>query len=260
MRATHSRAPTIGRGSRGGGCPAAVRRGSRGATRAHWASVRNTGGAAGVLTGAAGPRAGGAAGAERSRETPALGAARRGPVWVSPTYMFTVSRRYLSQVCHAVPHRRRPAPALQPRDAPPVPALGTLLLYRQVNLLRDDQLGSAPAPVGRPVRTCWVADDEDEASYAGAPPAGVPPLDVSWHRRVPALEDLAGYDLLVVDPGALRDAPDALERRVHADLPSLPIVFFSGLAQRHHLRAGPGLAWALPALVHWIAHGGSRPR
>ena len=116
--------------------------------------------------------------------------------------------------------------------------------------------GEPPARRERPVRTCWVADDEDEASYAGAArPPGVPPLDVSWHRRVPRLEDLAGYDLLVVDPGALRDAPDALERRVHADLPSLPIVFFSGLPQRHHLRAGPGLAWALPALVHWIAHG-----
>jgi hypothetical protein len=72
---------------------------------------------------------------------------------------------------------------------------------------------------------------------------------------VPPLEDLAGCDLLVVDPGALRAAPDALERRVHADLPSLPIVFFSGLAQRHHLRAGQGLEWASPSLVHWIAHG-----
>jgi hypothetical protein len=101
-----------------------------------------------------------------------------------------------------------------------------------------------------------VADDEDEASYAGAARLpGVPPLDVRWHRLVPGLEALAGYDLLVVDPGALRGAPDALERRVHHDLPSLPIVFFSGLAQRHHLRAGHGLAWAIPALVHWIAHG-----
>jgi hypothetical protein len=78
---------------------------------------------------------------------------------------------------------------------------------------------------------------------------------VHWHRLVPGLEALAGYDLLVVDPGALRGAPDALERRVHDDLPSLPIVFFSGLAQRHHLRASGGLDWALPALVHWIAHG-----
>jgi hypothetical protein len=108
----------------------------------------------------------------------------------------------------------------------------------------------------RPVRICWVADDEDEASYVEAARVpGGPPLDVRWHRRVPPLEDLAGYDLLVVDPGALREAPDALERRVHDDLPSLPIVFFSGLTQRHHLRAGHGLAWAIPSLVHWIAHG-----
>jgi hypothetical protein len=108
----------------------------------------------------------------------------------------------------------------------------------------------------RPVRVCWVADDEDEASYAGAARLpGVRPLDVHWHRLVPGLETLAGYDLLVADPGALRDPPDALERRVHDDLPSLPIVFYSGLPQRHHLRAGGGLSWAIPSLVHWIAHG-----
>jgi hypothetical protein len=107
-----------------------------------------------------------------------------------------------------------------------------------------------------PVRICWVADDEDEASYAGAARLpGVPPLDVRWHRLVPRLETLAGYDLLVADPGALRDSPEALERRVHDDLPSLPIVFYSGLPQRHHLRAGGGLSWAIPSLVHWIAHG-----
>jgi hypothetical protein len=122
--------------------------------------------------------------------------------------------------------------------------------------MRDDRPGAAPAPGGRPLKVCWVADDEDEASYAGAARLpGVPPLDVHWHRLVPGLEALAGYDLLVVDPGALRGAPDALERRVHDDLPSLPIVFFSGLAQRHHLRASGGLDWAIPALVHWIAHG-----
>ena len=108
----------------------------------------------------------------------------------------------------------------------------------------------------RPVRVCWVADDDDEASYAGAARLpDVPPLAVDWSRVVPDLETLAGYDLLVVDPGALRLAPDDLERRVHADLPSLPIVFFSGLAQQHHLRASRGLAFALPSLVHWIAHG-----
>jgi hypothetical protein len=108
----------------------------------------------------------------------------------------------------------------------------------------------------RPLKVCWVADDDDEASYAGAARLpGVAPLEVHWHRLVPRLEDLAGYDLLVVDPGALRLAPDDLERRVHQDLPSLPIVFFSGLAQRHHLRASQGLDWAIPSLVHWIAHG-----
>ena len=37
--------------------------------------------------------------------------------------------------------------------------------------------------------------------------------------------------------------------------PRCPLVFFSGLPQRHHLRAGHGLAWAIPSLVHWIAHG-----
>lgn len=113
----------------------------------------------------------------------------------------------------------------------------------------------APPCSQRSVRVCWVADD-DEASYAGAARLpGTPPLDVRWHRLVPSLEDLAGYHLLVVDPGALRGAPDELERRVHAELPSLPIVFFSGLAQRHHHLAGRGLDWAIPSLVHWIAHG-----
>ena len=109
---------------------------------------------------------------------------------------------------------------------------------------------------GRAIRVCWVADDEDEASYAAAARLpDVPPLDVEWHRSVPDLTSLAGYDLLVVDPGALRVEPDALERRVHDDLPSLPIVFFSGLAQQHHLRASRGLQGTMPSLVHWIAHG-----
>jgi hypothetical protein len=76
-----------------------------------------------------------------------------------------------------------------------------------------------------------------------------------WRATDPGgLRTLAGYDLLVVDPGALRLAPDALEHRVHDDLPSLPIDFF-GLPQRHHLRASHRLEWAIPALVHWIAHG-----
>lgn len=101
-----------------------------------------------------------------------------------------------------------------------------------------------------------MADDEDEASYAGAARLpDVPPLDVEWSRFVPGMADLAGYDLLVADPGAIRLVPDDLEQRVHADLPSLPIVFFSGLAQHHHLRASRGLRFAIPSLVHWIAHG-----
>jgi hypothetical protein len=108
----------------------------------------------------------------------------------------------------------------------------------------------------RSLRICWVADDDDEASYAGAarlPDA--PPLEVEWFRILPNVADLARYDLLVADPGALRVAPDEMEQRVHADLPSLPIVFVSGLAQQHHLRASRGLHFALPSLVHWIAHG-----
>jgi hypothetical protein len=107
-----------------------------------------------------------------------------------------------------------------------------------------------------PLRVCWVANDEDEASYAGAARLpDVPPLEIDWFRLLPDLETLAGYDLLVADPGALRLSPDELEQRVHADLPSLPIVFFSGLPQHHHLRASRGLRWAIPSLVHWIAHG-----
>lgn len=116
-------------------------------------------------------------------------------------------------------------------------------------------MGGASPHDQRPIRICWVADD-DEASFVGAAKvAGVRPLDVHWHRLVPPLKDLAGYDLLLVDPGALRAAPDTLEHRVHYDLPSLPIVFYSGLAQRHQLRAHPGLTWSMSALVHWIAHG-----
>jgi hypothetical protein len=108
----------------------------------------------------------------------------------------------------------------------------------------------------RTIRICWVAADEDEASYAGAARfPDVPPLDVEWHRTVPDLTRLASYDLLVADPGALRVAPDDLEQRAHQDLPSLPIVFVSGLAQRHHIRASHGLRFAIPSLVHWIAHG-----
>lgn len=126
----------------------------------------------------------------------------------------------------------------------------------------------ADGTVRRVVRVCWVADDDDEASHVGAArPPGVPPLEVDWTRTVPDLAELGGYDLLVVDPGALRLAPDALEHHVHADLPSLPIVFYSGLRPEHHLRAlmrerpraheqpGHRLVWAMPSLVHWIAHG-----
>jgi hypothetical protein len=116
--------------------------------------------------------------------------------------------------------------------------------------------GAEAQPAQRPIKVCWVADDEDEASYVGAARLpGVPPLDVEWSRFVPGIAELARYDLLVADPGALRLSPDDVEQRVHADLPSLPIVFFSGLAQQHHLRASRGLRFAIPSLVHWIAHG-----
>ena len=107
----------------------------------------------------------------------------------------------------------------------------------------------------RPIRVCWVANEEDEASYVDAAHLpDVPPLNVEWTRILPALEDVARYDLLVVDPGAIRLAPDELERRVHAELPSLPIVFVSGLAARHHIRASGGLHFAIPSLTDWIAH------
>ena len=77
--------------------------------------------------------------------------------------------------------------------------------------MRDDQLGSAPPREGRPLRICWVADDEDEASYAGAArPPGVPRWTCAGTAWCPRLEALAGYDLLVVDPGALPGAPDGL--------------------------------------------------
>jgi hypothetical protein len=112
------------------------------------------------------------------------------------------------------------------------------------------------ASTERPVRVCWIADDEDEASYvAAARLPDVAPLAIDWHRTVPDLTRLAGYDLLVADPGALRIKPDELEQRVHADLPSLPIVFYSGLRQDYHVRGGSRLDWTIPALVEWISHG-----
>jgi hypothetical protein len=102
------------------------------------------------------------------------------------------------------------------------------------------------------VRALWIAADDDEASYAGA--SGRPGLSVEWRRVVPPLDLLGGFDLIVVDPGALPVPPDELERRVHEELPSLPIVFYSGLRPEHHARGGVGLRWAIAELVTWLTH------
>jgi hypothetical protein len=111
----------------------------------------------------------------------------------------------------------------------------------------------------RPIRIGWVSDDDEEPAYAaGHELADVPPLRIDWHRVVPDLATLGGYDLLVVDPGALRSDPVELEQRLHADLPSLPIVFYSGLRPEHHVAGGTRLAWSIPSLVHWIPQGEAR--
>ncbi|HEV8633139.1 MAG TPA: hypothetical protein VG370_02695 [Chloroflexota bacterium] len=102
------------------------------------------------------------------------------------------------------------------------------------------------------VRALWIADDDDEASYAAA--SGVPGLTVEWRRVVPPLDLLAAFDLIVVDPGALPVSPDAFERRVHEELLSLPIVFYSALRPEHHARGGVGLRWAIGELVTWLTH------
>ena len=103
-----------------------------------------------------------------------------------------------------------------------------------------------------PLRILWIADDEDEPSYAAAASNGQ--LAIDWQRLAPGFEEIARYDLLVADPGALRLSPDDFEQRVHAELPSTPIVFYSGLRPEHHARGGVGLRWSIPSLVTWLTH------
>jgi hypothetical protein len=102
------------------------------------------------------------------------------------------------------------------------------------------------------VRVLWIADDEDEASYVEAAAGGR--LSVEWQRVVPSVEEMGRYDVVVADPGALRVGPAEFEGRVHAELPSTPVVFYSGLAAEHHARGGVGLRWTLPTLVTWLTH------
>jgi hypothetical protein len=103
-----------------------------------------------------------------------------------------------------------------------------------------------------PVRALWIAADDDEASYAGA--SGAPELAVEWRRLMPPIDRVGAFDLLVVDPGAVPLPPDELERRLHEELPSLPIVFYSGLRPEHHVRGGVGLRWSIGELVTWLTH------
>ena len=102
------------------------------------------------------------------------------------------------------------------------------------------------------VRVLWIADDEDEASYAEAASAGE--LVVEWARVAPGVAEMGRYDVVVADPGALRVGPEELEARVHGELPSTPLVFYSGLKMEHHARGGVGLRWSLPMLVTWLTH------
>ena len=102
------------------------------------------------------------------------------------------------------------------------------------------------------MRVLWIADDEDEASYAEAGSEGG--LVVEWTRVAPGVEGMGRYDVVVADPGALRVSPDDFERRVHAELPSTPVVFYSGLKAEHHARGGTGLEWSIPSLVTWLTH------
>lgn len=103
-----------------------------------------------------------------------------------------------------------------------------------------------------PVRVLWIADDEDEAAYAESAAGG--DLTIDWTRIAPGFEAMASYDVVAADPGALRVSPDEFERRVHDELPSTPIVFYSGLRPEHHARGGGGLRWTIPSLVTWLSH------
>ena len=104
------------------------------------------------------------------------------------------------------------------------------------------------------IRACWVSDDADEAAYVEATRhPDVESLQVRWYRTLPPLDELGACDVLVADPGAIRDDPGRFEQRVHADRPSLPVVFYSGLRPEHHLRGGSDLGWAIPSLVNWLA-------
>jgi hypothetical protein len=102
------------------------------------------------------------------------------------------------------------------------------------------------------VRVLWIADDEDEASYAEAASGGG--LVVEWARVAPGVEEMGRYDVVVADPGALRVGPEEFEARVHAELASTPVVFYSGLRAEHHARGGVGLRWSMPTLVTWLTH------
>jgi hypothetical protein len=102
------------------------------------------------------------------------------------------------------------------------------------------------------VRVLWIADDEDEASYAEAASGGG--LVVEWARVVPGVDEMGRYDVVVADPGALRVGPEEFEHAVHEELPSTPVVFYSGLKAEHHARGGAGLRWSLPTLVTWLSH------
>ena len=102
------------------------------------------------------------------------------------------------------------------------------------------------------MRVLWIADDEDEGSYAEAASEGG--LVVEWARVAPGVEEMGRYDVVVADPGALRVGPAEFEHAVHAELPSTLVVFYSGLKMEHHARGGIGLEWSMPTLVTWLTH------
>jgi hypothetical protein len=77
---------------------------------------------------------------------------------------------------------------------------------------------------------------------------------VEWARVAPEVAEMGRYDVVVADPGALLVGPEEFERSVHDELPSTPVVFYSGLRMEHHARGGVGLKWSLPTLVTWLTH------